>query len=73
MIGGNAVRYLLAIILPPVAVLTCGKPVQAILNLLLTLLFWIPGMIHALFVVHGYYSDNRTDRIVSAIKGEESK
>ena len=66
-------RYLLAIILPPLAVLICGKPVQFILNLLLTLLFWFPGMIHALFVVHGYYADKRTDRIVSAIKGEESQ
>jgi uncharacterized membrane protein YqaE (UPF0057 family) len=41
-------RYFLAIILPPVAVLLCGKPVQFILNIILTLLFWIPGVIHAL-------------------------
>jgi len=61
-------RYLLAVILPPVAVLICGKPVQAILNLVLTLCFWIPGMIHALFVAHGYYADKRTDRIVNAIQ-----
>ena len=59
--------YLLAIVLPPIAVLICGKPMQAILNLLLTLLFWIPGMIHALFVAHGYYADKRTNRIVEAI------
>ncbi|MFZ4779617.1 MAG: YqaE/Pmp3 family membrane protein, partial [Terrimicrobiaceae bacterium] len=30
-------RYLLAIILPPLAVLLCGKPFQAVLNLILTL------------------------------------
>jgi uncharacterized membrane protein YqaE (UPF0057 family) len=60
--------YLLAIILPPIAVLICGKPIQAILNLILTLIFWIPGMIHALFVVHGYYADKRTDKIVEAIE-----
>ncbi|MEI6036282.1 MAG: YqaE/Pmp3 family membrane protein, partial [Verrucomicrobiae bacterium] len=30
-------RYLLAIVLPPVAVLLCGKPFQAILNLILTM------------------------------------
>ncbi len=60
--------YLLAIILPPIAVLICRKPIQAILNLILTLIFWVPGMIHALFVVHGYYSDKRTDKIVEAIK-----
>ena len=60
--------YLLAIVLPPIAVLICGKPMQAILNLILTLLFWIPGMIHALFVAHGYYADKRTNRIVEAIE-----
>lgn len=31
--------YLLAILLPPVAVLFCGKPFQAIINFILTLIF----------------------------------
>jgi len=57
----------LAIILPPVAVILCGKPILAILNLILTLLFWIPGVIHALFVVHGYLADRRTERIMEAV------
>lgn len=65
--------YLLAIILPPVAVLICGKPIQALLNLVLTVLFWIPGMIHALFVVNGYYADQRTDRVIEALKEKESQ
>ena len=65
-------RYLLAVILPPVAVLICGKPIQAILNLVLTLLFWIPGLIHAIFVVNGYYADQRTDRVIEAIKEKDS-
>jgi hypothetical protein len=55
-----------------VAVLICGKPIQAILNLVLTLLFWIPGLIHAIFVVNGYYADQRTDRVIEAIKEKES-
>ncbi len=62
-------RYLLAILLPPVAVLLCGKPLQAVLNLVLTLLFWIPGMIHALIVVHNHLADQRAERIVKAVKG----
>lgn len=65
-------RYLLAVILPPVAVLICGKPIQALLNLVLTLLFWIPGLIHAIFVVNGYYADQRADRVIEAIKEKES-
>ena len=63
-------RYLLAIILPPIAVLICGKPIQALLNLVLTLLFWIPGMVHALFIAHGYYADKRTDKIINKIEGK---
>ena len=62
-------RYVIAIFLPPLAVFLCGKPFQALLNILLTLCFWIPGVIHALFVVHNHIADKRTDRIVDAIKG----
>ena len=60
-------RYFLAIILPPLAVLLCGKPIQFILNIILTLLFWIPGMIHAILVVNGHLADKRADRIAKAV------
>jgi uncharacterized membrane protein YqaE (UPF0057 family) len=60
--------YLLAIFLPPVAVLLCGKPFQAILNFFLTLLFYVPGLIHALLVVNNHYADKRTDRIVKEMR-----
>ncbi|TFH75581.1 YqaE/Pmp3 family membrane protein [Gammaproteobacteria bacterium LSUCC0112] len=63
-------RYLIAILLPPLAVFLCGKPFQALLNILLTLCFWIPGVVHALFVVHSHLADKRTDRIVNAMKGK---
>jgi uncharacterized membrane protein YqaE (UPF0057 family) len=66
--------YLLAIVLPPVAVFLCGKPVQAILNFVLTLILWIPGVVHALFVVHGHLADKRTDRLIKAMgKSANSK
>ncbi|MFA8439343.1 YqaE/Pmp3 family membrane protein [Pueribacillus sp. YX66] len=51
--------YLLAILLPPLAVLLVGKPFQALLNLLLTLLGWLPGAIHAILVVKDKKDDNR--------------
>lgn len=57
-------RYLLAIVFPPAAVLLCGKPVQSMLNAVLTLLLWVPGMLHALFVVNGYHSDRRFDELL---------
>ena len=40
-------RYLIALIIPPLAVLLCGKPGQAVLNFFLCLLFLVPGVIHA--------------------------
>jgi uncharacterized membrane protein YqaE (UPF0057 family) len=63
-------RYLLAIILPPVAVLLCGKPVQAVLNLILTMCFWIPGVVHALFVVNSHLADKRAEKMILAVKQE---
>lgn len=48
----NIVRILLAIFLPPIAVLvTAGIGVQFFLNILLCLLGFVPGMIHALWIV----------------------
>jgi uncharacterized membrane protein YqaE (UPF0057 family) len=63
--------YLVAILLPPLAVLLCGKPWQALLNILLTLLIWFPGMIHALLVVHNYYADQRTERLIREMRRRE--
>lgn len=63
--------YLLAIVLPPVAVLLAGKPIQAVLNLVLTLCGWIPGVIHAMFVVSSRNADKRTDRLIKAMKKGE--
>jgi uncharacterized membrane protein YqaE (UPF0057 family) len=62
------VYYLIAILLPPLAVLLAGKPFQAIINLALTLLLWVPGMIHALVVVHNFYADKRQERLVEAVR-----
>jgi len=61
-------RYFIAIILPPLAVLLCGKPFQALLNLILTMIFWVPGVVHALFVVHSHLADQRTERLIDAIE-----
>lgn len=48
----SLIRILLAIFLPPLAVLvTAGIGVQFFLNILLTLLGIVPGMVHALWIV----------------------
>jgi uncharacterized membrane protein YqaE (UPF0057 family) len=60
--------YLLAVVLPPLAVLLCGKPFQALLSIPLTLLGWAPGAIHALFVVSNHYADQRNRRLIRAVE-----
>jgi uncharacterized membrane protein YqaE (UPF0057 family) len=61
--------YVLCIFLPPLAVLLKGKPVQALLNCLLTLLGWIPGMIHAILVVNKADADKRHRELMRATRG----
>lgn len=61
--------YLLAILLPPVAVLLTGRPFQAVLNLILTLLLWVPGAIHAILVVNEHKANQRADRIAKQMRG----
>lgn len=60
--------YLLAIILPPLAVLLAGKPGQALLNLGLTCLLWVPGVVHALLVVSSHNADKRNDKLIRAME-----
>lgn len=48
------VLYILAVILPPVAVgiyTDWGKP--TLWNLLFTLIFWVPGIVHAFYIILG--------------------
>jgi uncharacterized membrane protein YqaE (UPF0057 family) len=61
------VRFILAIFLPPLAVLMCGKPFQAVANIFLTLAFWVPGVIHALLVVNNRLADQRVKELARAI------
>lgn len=58
--------YLLAILLPPLAMLMSGKPFQAIICLVLqiTILGWIPAAIWACLVVNSHQADKRTERLI---------
>lgn len=48
----NILRIVIALFLPPVAAfLTVGIGLHFWLNILLTLFFFVPGMIHALWLV----------------------
>lgn len=48
----DVIRILLAILLPPLGVfLQVGLGLQFWLNILLTLLGYIPGIIHAIYII----------------------
>lgn len=61
-------RYFLCFLCPPVAILTTGKIGALIFNIILTLFFWIPGIIHAILVVSKYYEDRRHRQLMAATR-----
>ena len=63
-------RYLLAILLPPLAMLLCGKLFQAILclALMLTIIGWPIAAVWAILVVHDHLADKRNERVIRAMR-----
>lgn len=61
-------RYVLAIVLPPLAVFSTGRILQGFINIVLTLFGWIPGIVHAALIVNDYKGEQRANRIVDAIR-----
>jgi uncharacterized membrane protein YqaE (UPF0057 family) len=50
--GSDILRIILAIILPPVGVaMTVGFTTQFWINVLLTLLGYVPGIVHAIWII----------------------
>lgn len=59
------VRLLLAIFLPPVAIfLTYGFSFTLLINIALTLVGWVPGIIHALWAISK--SQDKLDQSLSS-------
>ena len=52
-------HYLLCILFPPLAVLLTGRLGAFLVSLLLTLFGWLPGVIHAFFVVNDWKDEKR--------------
>jgi len=61
-------RYFLCFLCPPLAIFTTGKMGSFVLNIILTIFFWIPGVIHAILVVSKYYDDKRHRQLMSAAR-----
>jgi uncharacterized membrane protein YqaE (UPF0057 family) len=55
------VRFILGLVVPPLGVfLTVGVGPTLLINVLLTLLGWLPGSIHAIWVIAKY--EEKLDR-----------
>ena len=61
-------RYFLCLICPPIAVLSTGRIFTFILSVILTLCFWIPGVIHAILVTSNYYEDKRHRQLMRTVR-----
>jgi uncharacterized membrane protein YqaE (UPF0057 family) len=58
----KALRFFFCVVCPPIAILLTGRMGSFLLSLVLTLLFWVPGMIHAMLVVIDYHAEQRALR-----------
>jgi uncharacterized membrane protein YqaE (UPF0057 family) len=64
-------RYLIAILLPPLGMLLVGKPLLALLCLLMmmTLVAWPIASIWAVLVVHSAFEDARARKVIASSRG----
>jgi uncharacterized membrane protein YqaE (UPF0057 family) len=60
--------YFLCFICPPLALLLRGKIGSVILNILLCIFGWVPGIIHAILVISSQDRDKQNKKIIEAIK-----
>ena len=60
--------FFLCVVLPPLAVFLTGRMGSFLLSLLLTVLGWFPGVIHAFFVVSDYKNEKRLRAIAEGLK-----
>lgn len=73
-------RYLIALLVPPLALLLCGKIFQFLISLVLCVvvivlclfvigffLIWVPAL-HAILVVHSHLADKRNRELINAVQ-----
>jgi len=63
-------RYILAILLPPIGMLLCGRVGQALVCalLMLTVIGWPVASIWAVLVVSDYHADKRNEQLIRAVR-----
>ena len=63
--------FILCIFLPPLAALISGGFWSFGFNTILTLCFYVPGVIHAFIVVNNSKAEKRNQKIVDAINNKK--
>jgi uncharacterized membrane protein YqaE (UPF0057 family) len=61
-------HFFLCLFLPPLAVFLTGRMGSFFLSLILTLCGWLPGVIHAFFVVSDYKNEKRIRAIADELR-----
>ena len=61
-------KWLLAIFLPPLAVLMTGRVFSAVINLGLTLCLWLPGVIHAIAILNEQDNKKRHKEVLREMR-----
>lgn len=58
---------LISLLCPPMAVAMTGQAWQVGLNMLLTICFYVPGLIHALFITRHHQLERRHALVLASI------
>jgi len=61
-------HFILCLLLPPLAVFLTGRMGSFLLSLPLTLCGWLPGVIHAFFVVTDYKNEKRIRALAEELR-----
>jgi uncharacterized membrane protein YqaE (UPF0057 family) len=64
---------ILVVLCPPLAVLIVASPSHAAKNFGLTLLFYVPGVLHARSVVEQYQVSRRYDSLMRVLEERETR
>ncbi|MEI9896159.1 MAG: YqaE/Pmp3 family membrane protein [Chthoniobacter sp.] len=60
--------FFLCVVCPPLAVLLTGRMGSFLLSLVLTFFGWLPGVIHAFFIVSDYKNEERLRQIARDLR-----
>ncbi len=64
---------ILVILCPPLAVLITASPLEAVKNFGLSLLLYVPGVVHAHSIVERYRVNRRYDVVMSKLEARDTR